>query len=159
VLGDSAQADEVQQLVLIQAYRDLPCFEGRSPLRNWLFAIAHNRAVDAKKRRRASETRFQEANIAAIPDPSPMPDVLLENARLYQIAIECLSRTEEPARTALLMRYQQGFTFEEMAEIVGVKPGTLQARAARALRTLRTCIEARLGPDPESHQESKGDSP
>jgi DNA-directed RNA polymerase specialized sigma24 family protein len=49
----------------------------------------------------------------------------------------------EAARTAVLLHYQQGFTFEEMAVICGEKPGTLQARVARALKALRACVEAR----------------
>jgi DNA-directed RNA polymerase specialized sigma24 family protein len=48
-------------------------------------------------------------------------------------------------RTAVLLRYQQGFTFAEMARICGEKPGTLQARVARALPLLRAWIEAQTG--------------
>ena len=51
----------------------------------------------------------------------------------------------EPARTAVLLHYQQGFTFEEMAEICDERPGTLHARVSRALPVLRARIEARLG--------------
>jgi DNA-directed RNA polymerase specialized sigma24 family protein len=44
-----------------------------------------------------------------------------------------------------VLRYQQGFTFDELGAIFGEKPGTLQARVMRALPVLRACIEARTG--------------
>jgi DNA-directed RNA polymerase specialized sigma24 family protein len=40
----------------------------------------------------------------------------------------------EPARTAVLLHYQQGLTYEEMVVVCDEEPGTLQARVARALR-------------------------
>ena len=43
--------------------------------------------------------------------------------------------------TAVVLRYQHGFTFEEMAVICNEKPGTLQARVSRALPLLRACVE------------------
>ena len=44
-----------------------------------------------------------------------------------------------------MLRYQSGFTFEELAELFSQKPGTLQARVMRALPVLRKCIEAKTG--------------
>lgn len=51
-------------------------------------------------------------------------------------------------RDALLLRFQQDMSFEEMAEICAEKPGTLQARVARALPQLRERIEILLA-DPD----------
>jgi RNA polymerase sigma-70 factor (ECF subfamily) len=48
-------------------------------------------------------------------------------------------------RTALLLRFQQGLTFEDMAEVCRARPGTLQAQVTRALPVLKDCIEARTG--------------
>jgi RNA polymerase sigma-70 factor (ECF subfamily) len=46
---------------------------------------------------------------------------------------------------AVLLRYQEGFSFEEMGRICRERPGTLQQRVARALPVLRACIEKRTG--------------
>jgi predicted DNA-binding protein (UPF0251 family) len=45
---------------------------------------------------------------------------------------------------AVLLRFQQGFTFEDMATICNEKPGTLEAWVMRAMSELRTCIERRI---------------
>ena len=65
--------------------------------------------------------------------------------RTIQTLVTCVGRLGEPMRTAVLLRYQQGFTFEEMATICDEKPGTLQARVMRALGVLRSCVEDRTG--------------
>jgi DNA-directed RNA polymerase specialized sigma24 family protein len=44
----------------------------------------------------------------------------------------------------VLLRYQQGFSFDEMAAICRERPATLRARVARALPVMRASIEARL---------------
>jgi RNA polymerase sigma factor (sigma-70 family) len=144
-LHDRTLADDVHQQIFIQAYRDLGKFAGRSTLRTWLFAIARHRVLDAAKSRRRAQAHIEEDDTADTPDPSPPPSERLDEARLEHALVTCLRRLGEHLRGVLVLRYQQGFTFEDLAVIYGKKPGTLQARVARALPTLRRCIEARTG--------------
>ncbi|HEX8113454.1 MAG TPA: sigma-70 family RNA polymerase sigma factor, partial [Kofleriaceae bacterium] len=81
---------------------------------------------------------------ADLPDPRPSPGEGLDDAELQAALVTCLATLDDPARTAVLLRYQQGLTYEEMAEICGEKAGTLQARVARALRKLRDRLEGQL---------------
>ena len=141
-LRDRALADDVHQQVFIQAHRDLATFAGRATLKTWLFAIARHRVLDASKMRRRA--RAHREHDAADPiDPAPAADQLIDDARLCRDLVECLGLLPPRMRTALLLRYQQGFTFDEMAQICHEKPGTLQARVARALPRLRALLEAR----------------
>jgi RNA polymerase sigma factor (sigma-70 family) len=144
-LHDRTLADDVHQQIFIQAHRDLERFAARSTLRTWLFAIARHRVLDAAKSRRRAEAHIEEDDTADAPDPSPPPDERLDEARLQQALIACLREIGEHVRGTLVLRYQQGLTFEELGAIFGDKPGTLQARVMRALPMLRTCIEARTG--------------
>lgn len=144
-LRDDARADDVHQRVFIEAYRDLPRFAGRSSFRTWLFAIARYRVIDAAKVRVREEGRLGEGDGAEVPDPRPSPDEQIDDVRLRQALVECLGKLGEHIRTTVLLRFQQGFSFEEMAEIMREKPGTLQARVSRALPLLRECIEAETG--------------
>ncbi|TMQ02727.1 MAG: hypothetical protein E6J91_50450 [Deltaproteobacteria bacterium] len=61
--------------------------------------------------------------------------------RLHGVLLGAMSELDDRVCTTLLLRYQQGLTFDEMAEITGENAGTLQARVARALRRLRARIE------------------
>jgi len=142
-LHDPTLADDVHQQVFIQAHRDLQTFAGRSTLRTWLFAIARHRVLDAAKSRTRAEAHLEDDDTADTPDPSPPPAERIDEAELGAALVACVDKLPERTREAVLLRYQQGFTFEEMAEICREKPGTLQARVNRALQTLRTCIEGR----------------
>jgi RNA polymerase sigma-70 factor (ECF subfamily) len=142
-LQDATLADDVHQQIFIQAYRDLATFASRSTLRTWLFAIARHRVLDAAKSRRRAAAHIEEDDTADAPDPTPPPSERLDEARLHDALVRCLADLGEHVRAALLLRYQQGFTFEAMGEVCQEKPGTLQARVMRALPVLRACIESR----------------
>ena len=141
-LRDRALADDVQQTVFIQAYHHLAGFAGRSTVRTWLFAIARHRVLDASKARRRAQAHLEDVAIDPT-DPSQPADEQLDAARTERDLVAALAELGEPTRTAILLRYQQGFTFDEMAEICGERPGTLQARVARALPRLKDMLEAK----------------
>jgi len=144
-LRDAALADDVQQHVFIQAFRDLPKFRRQSTVRTWLFSIARHRALDAAKARRRSLARLESEVPSGVPAPGPLPGEAIDDRRLEEALVACLAQLPVPVRHAVLLRFQQGFTFEDMAVVCGEKPGTLQAKVARALPQLRACIEHRTG--------------
>jgi RNA polymerase sigma-70 factor (ECF subfamily) len=143
-LGDPVLADDIHQQVFIEAFRDLPRFAARSTLRTWLFGIARHRVLDAAKRRRRACAHIDVAAGADLPDPRPSACDGLDDAELQAALVTCLAALAAPSRAAVLLRYQQGLTYEEMAEACGEKAGTLQARVSRALRRLRDRIEGQL---------------
>jgi RNA polymerase sigma factor (sigma-70 family) len=144
-LRDEALADDVHQRVFIEAHRDIEKFAGRSSLRTWLFAIARHRVLDATKSRRRAQAHLEDDETADVADPRPTPDQHIDDVRLREALADCLDQLGEHVRSAVLLRYQQGFSFEEMAGICDDKAGTLQARVTRALPKLRTCIETKTG--------------
>ncbi len=142
MVGDPDLAQEAQQVTFVQAYEGLPRFAGRSSLRTWLFGIAHHRCLDLLKSARRREKRF--APLDGVPEP-PAPSAGAEDrlaARSRNRALErCLGELAPHVRAAVLLRFQQGVTYEEMARLEGDRPATLQARVARALPVLRRCLE------------------
>lgn len=144
-LRNDSDADDVQQRVFIEAHRDLRRFGGRSTLRTWLFGIARHRVLDAIKRGARAGSHLGPGDGTEVPDARPTPGEQLDDARLRDALARCLDKLDEHIRSAVLMRHQQGFTFEEMGELFDQKPGTLQARVARAIPILRECIESTTG--------------
>src|SRR5215468_4994374 len=141
-LDDAVLAEDIHQQVFIEAFCDLPGFAGRSTLRTWLFGIARHRVLDAAKHQRQARAHLEVAAGADLPDLAPPPGEGLDNALLQAALGTCLAALDEPIRTAVLLRYQQGLTYEEMAEICGEKAGTLQVRVSRTLRKLRDRLES-----------------
>jgi RNA polymerase sigma factor (sigma-70 family) len=141
VLRDPVLADDVCQQIFIQAFRDLPQFHRHSTLRTWLFAIARHRILDAAKARRRWRARQGDAPTTDAPDPQHSPADSLEARRRREALARGLERLDDRSRSAVLLRYHQGFTFQQMAAICCEKPGTLAARVARALPLLRAELE------------------
>lgn len=142
--GDGRLAEDIRQQVFVDAYRDLPCFAGRAPVRTWLFGIVRHRCLDAAKASRRWHLRYKN-------EPPGEPDVdqaepgeRLDRGRTARLLAGCLEELAPAAREAVVLRYQRELPYEEVAEITGDRPGTLQQRVARALPVLRKCIEARL---------------
>jgi RNA polymerase sigma-70 factor (ECF subfamily) len=144
-LRDATLADDVHQQVFIEAFRDLRRFHGRSSVRAWLFAIARHRVLDAAKARNRAQSHVEEDDPTSVPDPRPPPGEAIDDARLREALLACLEELREQVRTVLLLRFQQGFTFEDMAVMCRERPGTLQAKVTRALPVLRACVENRTG--------------
>jgi RNA polymerase sigma-70 factor (ECF subfamily) len=143
-LRDAALAEDVLQQVFVSAHRGLAQFKGESTLRSWLFGIARHRVLDAARPLARLRACVDEAEAAELPDPRPWPDEVLDEQRVRDAVREALDELDEPVRTAVLLRYQQGFTFEAMAEICGEKPSTLQARVARAMPRLQARVIDKL---------------
>lgn len=147
VLGDGDLVDEVHQMTFVQAYEGMSRFAGRSSLRTWLFGIAHHRCLDALKISRRREKRFPPLD--GLPDrpaaAETAEDRLATRSRVRALE-RCLRELAPRVRAAVLLRFQQGVTYEEMARLEGERAPTLQARVARALPVLRRCLEGKGWP-------------
>jgi RNA polymerase sigma-70 factor, ECF subfamily len=142
-LRDAALADDVHQQVFIEASRALRKSRGYSTIRTWLFAIARHRVLDVSKRHRQARADIDMDKVDESSDPRPFLTGAIDDAQLHEALVTGLGVLGGHARTTLLLRYQQGFTFEEMAEICREKPEALHARVARALQLLWVHIGAR----------------
>lgn len=142
---DDAMADDALQTTFVQAYRDLPRFSPRASLRAWLYAIARNRCLDALKAARRQRARFEVIDGEAGADAAPGADRRLEDREIEAALEHCLGKLAPQVRTAVLLRYQEGFSYKDMAAVSRERPATLQARVARAMPVLRRCIERRAG--------------
>jgi RNA polymerase sigma-70 factor, ECF subfamily len=137
-------ADDVYQMTLVEAYRDLRGFAGRSSLRTWLFAIARHRCLDARKIAARRDARFMSGEQLPEPaDPAPAVDQRLSDAQLVAALEHCLDELEPDTRMVLVMRFTEGFAYDEIARICGSRADAVRARVCRAMPVLRRCIERR----------------
>ena len=141
VIGDRELAADVHQTVFLQAYRDMARFGGRSSFRTWLYSIARHRCLDAIKSQRRWSLRFLLGSEEKEQrDPGPTVREVLEGHSDIQAVERALLQLKPAVRIAVLLRYREEMSFEEMSEVCGEKASTLQARVARALPKLRRII-------------------
>jgi len=142
MLNNAADAQDVLQTIFIQAYQGFDNFHGKSNFRTWLYAIARNRCLDHLKKNRRLNKRVEFVEV--VPDQlDPINSDLNDSndPRVAEILRRCLSHLSKNVRTAVLLRFQSDYSYEEAAHIVREKAGTLQARVTRALPALRRCVE------------------
>jgi RNA polymerase sigma-70 factor (ECF subfamily) len=142
LMGADDVSDDVYQTVLIEAYRDLETFSGRSSLRTWLFSIARHRCLDALKADRRRAARFESTDeLPEVADVRPGPDGRMSDEQVLSALARCLDELPPELRMVLLLRFQEGFGYDDIARITRLRNETLRARVSRAMPALRTCIE------------------
>ena len=142
VVGDDGMAADVQQTVFVQAYRDQPRFQARSSVRTWLYAIARNRCLDAIKIQKRRQWRFRLGLVTREqPDLGPDVPTRLHSQALGAALDRALATLKPEVRIAVLLRYRDSMSYDEMAQVCGAAPATLQARVTRALPKLKKALE------------------
>lgn len=136
ISGDEAE-DAVQEAAL-KAWRALRRFRPGAPFRPWLLRIVANEARNRRRsagRRTALALRAGREDVSGGAAPSPEAAVLAadERARLLG-ALEALP---DDAHLTLACRYLLDLSEAETAAALGVRPGTVKSRVARALDRLR----------------------
>jgi RNA polymerase sigma-70 factor (ECF subfamily) len=134
MLGDRASMDDALQEAYVRAFRSLGSFEGRSGFGTWLYRIAYRACIDELRRRGRQEwTPFEDVD-AASPDPA------LDVAGRLDLA-GALAALAPELRAIVLMVDAQGFSYDEVAGIVGIPAGTVASRLNRARAALRKTLD------------------
>ena len=142
--GNYEEAADLTQEVFLRIYRHLGSFGGRSSLKTWIFRIAINHCRDRLSRWRpltqpiGSDTGEGEV---AYPDPSRGPEELAVAADEGRRVSAGLSRLPQAFREAVVLRDIEGLSYEEIADVLGVRIGTVRSRIARGREQLRTLLE------------------
>ncbi len=141
--GNREDALDLCQEVFFKACRGLTGLSAVDRFPSWLFRIAHNELVSA--RRRAKPTvglsdldRF--ADVSSLPR-SRLGDFGYGRAELVFLVEQALNSLSEKQREVVLLKVHQGFKFHEIAEILGCPVSTAKSRLYAALDALRELLE------------------
>ena len=133
MLGDRDAADDVVQEVFVRVHRGLSAFRGQCSLRGWILRIAVNECASHRRRvRRCDRQRreLEEAASAAQPPRSSQAD----RADAVRRALQSLRPVE---RALVVMRDVEGYSYEEMGEVMGCSSSSIGVRLHRARAKLR----------------------
>jgi RNA polymerase sigma factor (sigma-70 family) len=148
MLHDQAAAEDARQTIFVDAWQALDSYAGQGSLRGWLFGIARHRCLDAARSGRRRRWRFwlaadPGADDAPAADGPGDPGSDLDQRHRAAVLRDCLRRLPAGTRVAVLLRYEDGLAYEEIARMSRERAPTVQARVARALPQLRACVEAK----------------
>ena len=125
--GEGSRADDLVQETLVKAWANRDSFRPGTNFSAWLFTILRNQFyTEVRKRRREVEDAegSHAATLTALPEQEGVVTLQALRAKLDQIP--------ELQRVALMMVGAEGYTYEEAAERLHCKVGTVKSRVSRA---------------------------
>lgn len=137
LLRTESEAAEVAQEAFLRAFQHLHKYDEQKPFDLWVMAIARNLSLDLLRRR----SRMKLDDVEDMKDVLPSGDKSQEQGaieREERLSLEsAMSTLPVEDREVLALYYVQKRTTKEIAEVVGVAPGTIMARLFRAREKLR----------------------
>ena len=146
--GDSELAADLTQEIFLRVFRYIGQFRGHSSLKTWIFRIAVNHCRSSLGRRHLLTQPFAdepgEGGVLGLnlPDPSRGPEELAVAADDTRRVAAGLSLLPPKFREAVVLRDLEGLSYDEIAEVLGVRIGTVRSRIARGREQLRAHLEA-----------------
>ncbi len=125
---DRALAEDVTQEAFLRAFRFLGGFRGDSKFTSWLFRIARNCAMDAL---RARKSTLAKEHPQPIGPPDPQARIELETA---------LSSVSQEHREPFLLIEVFGLSYQEAADVLNVRVGTVKSRMHRARQAMMSAL-------------------
>lgn len=154
--GSYEEACEVVQEAFLSAYRSIKKYRGEAKFSTWLYSITINQTRSRLKEMRNRD--FHEGQ--SIDDPQgDDPDSPVKQYSSDQIGVaeqveqkeikekvqECINALDEEHREVVVLRDIQGFSYDEIAEMLKVPDGTVKSRLFRARLLLKDSIGKVLG--------------
>ncbi len=147
-LVGSQDAEDIVMDAFIKAWQALPGFRGEASLQTWLLRIARNRCLDVLRSRRAEPLRLElDAPMTGREDPpqvfdpgQPNPAEQAADRLDARAARDALTALDPRHREALLLRYEDGLSYAEIAAAQGVRIGTVMSRLFHARRKLSRAL-------------------
>lgn len=160
ILSNTEEAEEVVQDTFVKVHQNLAKFRHQASFSAWVFRIAHNLCMDilrARHRRKGFQllsfdpqssaepeevTDISLSVISQLADPNPDPSQRMDQNEQEAIIAESLKKLPDNQRTVLVLHDIEGFSYQEIAEIVGTSIGTVRSRLHYGRVKLRELLES-----------------
>ena len=153
-IGDRDEAWDVAQEVFILCLRKIGQFRGEARFWTWLARIVDNQVSNRlgwlARRGRKVTFSLSEPCAAGEPDgvpafdpadPAPSPRRQAAGREALEALDRALGQLKEDHREILLLRFADGLSYEEIAEVLDLSTGTVKSRISRARSQLRRAME------------------
>ena len=148
VTRNSGDAEEAVQETFLDVLRALPDYRVAGPARfeTWLYRVTVNRCRSMWRRKRLPSADWDEfeERLERIPEPHPGHDpegVTLRRERAVALW-QAVDELPEKQRIVVFLRYQQGLSYSEIAQTLGIEDGTVKSRLYHAHRKLKGRLQS-----------------
>lgn len=150
IVGNYDDAADLTQETFLRVYKGLRSFRGEANIYTWIYQIALNicRTMLSQKKRMPSlvsldqkmETDDSELE-TEIPDETMAPHILVEGMNLQEAVQKAVESLPLSYREVIVLHDLQGFSYEEIAQMLNTTEQTVRVRLHRARKMLRKLLE------------------
>ena len=145
--GHPEDAQDLAQEAFIKAWRGLRFYKFESSFSTWLYRLTSNVCIDflRQQKRRATgsltvtDEEGEETELEIV-DPAPLPEQQASDREDQAQIAEALNQLEVEFRLALTLRVVDDLSYEQIGEVLDLKPGTVKSRIARARTKLKKIL-------------------
>jgi len=156
MMGDYDEACDVTQEAFISAYKSIKKFKAEAKFSTWLYRIVVNYSKNRLKQLSGlskKEGVFMDDNTEKRADDilnqslvnSANPGTQMETREREAHVQKCISSLDEEYREVLVLRDIQGFSYDEISNILKIPDGTVKSRLSRARNALKDCLTKVIG--------------
>ena len=140
--ANEADALDALQEALIAIVRGLPRFDGRAAFTTWSYRVATNACLDELRRRK----RVPDPGLPEVEHAPRAGDPALDETASDRLDLDvALAGLPPEFRAAVVLRDQLGLDYAEIAEVLGIPPGTVRSRISRGRAARATGLGNREG--------------
>lgn len=142
LLGTREQVDDLVQETWLRVLERGRSYDGESRFEPWLFAIARNLAIDHTRKRRLvsldsnDDDERQDASLSPVSAAASPFEQAARTEDARHLA-ESLQSLQPVVREALVLRFQEELSLQEISQVVGASVSTISSRIYRGLAALR----------------------
>lgn len=141
MLSDYEEACDAAQETFVKVYRNISGFRGDSSLSTWIYRIAKNVCNDfLRKRKERTVSIDDEEAKTDLSDESYSPEKSAEKKELSRLVRDAISRLDENSREVLVLYEFEHMSYDEIAELLKLPPGTVKSRISRTREKLKNIL-------------------
>jgi RNA polymerase sigma-70 factor (ECF subfamily) len=148
--GARDEAEEVWQDTLSSAFRAAGSFRGQSRFFSWLCSIARHKLADHRRRNGLREQNLclvAPEQLVRLADGSPLPDEVVNRREVCLHVTQVLGQLPSEYRAALVARYGEGRSVEEIAQLLDKSYKAAESTLSRAREAFRLAISSQQEAD------------
>ena len=139
MLNNSGEAEEAAQEAFIRAWTKLDMYDPKRKFSTWLLSITSNYCIDQIRKRRALLLSIDEPlppHPALTSDKAKGPEAQMASSEQQDLVQGLLQELPEEYRTAVILRYWQEMSYEEIAQTTNSSVSAIKSRLFRARKQL-----------------------
>jgi RNA polymerase sigma-70 factor (ECF subfamily) len=154
--GNYDEACDVTQDAFVAAYKSIKKFKAEAKFSTWLYRIVVNYSKNRLKQLRGAAKREGVSIVDSVEMKTEgvfsqslinnnNPGMQMEKRERETQVRKCITSLDEEYREVLVLRDIQGFSYEEIRDILEIPDGTVKSRLSRARSALKDCLTKVIG--------------